>query len=598
MRLAGGRSSTRVAVLALFLLALALRAGHLASVASGSLFEHHEIFTESDMYMFDQWSRRIVAGDLLGRETFHPLTGWQLSLAPAETWQRWYGNAPTFNKAPFYAYLVGLMRGLFGEPMLPLSLVQVLASAACVPLLFLLARRLFGRGAGLLAALLLALYGPAVHFSVLMLREVFIGLSVLLATWRLVRLRDRPGVRRALLAGLSAGLALIVSEALVSMLALALVWIVWRLRGKGAPAGRLAAAYATGALIAFVPVAVRNLAVGAPVFSLAVMGSAAAAVFDTASSNPYFFEIRAASILPVLEQADGRMGATLLACWRTFEGGLPEAALLFLRKSSGLLIPYENPDNVNYYYAALRDPLLGWLPGYAWLLPLSVVGLGACLVWRRDLAPMLPAALSMIAGMLFMLPLSRYRASFALLLLPLAGFALARLFACVRRRRYRAATLLASAALLVALAASAVQSRVVFAGRPAGPFLYRAPEFLLASQFHERHGDIDAALREAIDLARLNPTPGARVGALLRAAQLEAGRARPRAAAGWLQAAGDTAASAPPLLLAVADAHLSLLGDRAAARLVLQRAAGLARSPELRQAVEARLRALEPRMAP
>lgn len=519
---ADARSSARRAVVALFLLALAVRGGHLASVASGPLFTHHRTFTESDMYMFDQWARRIARGDVLGREVYHPLTAWQLGLAPAETWQRWYGPAPVFNKAPFYAYLVGALYAAFGEPMLPLALLQVLASAACVPLVFLVTRRLFGRSAGLLAALLLAVYGPGVHFSVLMLRETWIAVAVLLVTLQLLRLRARPRLARAFALGVLAGLALVISETLMSMIVLCALWIAWRLRPRGAPVARLSGAFGLGVALAFAPVALRNAAVGAPVASLAVMGSAAAAVFDTARSNPYFFEIHREAILPVLEQADGRMGPTLLACWRSFTGGPPEVVLFFLRKASGLLIPYENPDNVNYYYAALRDPLLRVLPGYALLLPLALAGLGVAWARRRDVTPLLPVALSLLAGMLFMIPLSRYRATFAVVLTPLAGLALARVIASVRARRLGAAAAVVAVALAVAATAAWVQARVVFAGRPAASFLYRPSEFVLGMQFYERQGRLGAAALEMLDLARLNPTPGVRAAALFAVTQLEA----------------------------------------------------------------------------
>ncbi len=585
------RPAVRPVLLALCLLALALRGAHLDVLARGPLFTQHETFAESDMFMFDQWARRIVAGDLLGRETYQPLTAWQLSLAPEATWRHWYGAAPVFNKAPLYAYLVALMRALFGQPMLPLALLQVLVSAACVPLLYLVTRRLFEPEAGLLAALLFAVYAPSVHFSVVMLRDAWIvpaGLGVSLA---LLRLGEQPSRRRSLAAGLVAGAALVLNEAFVSLLLLALAWIAWTVERPARL--RALALFVLGTALALSPVAARNLAVGAPVTSLAVMGSTALAVFDTAHSNPWFFEIHPQSVTHVLAQADGRLGATLVACYRTFEGGLPDVTSFYLRKSLGLLIPYENPDNVNFYYAALRDPLLRVLPGYGLLLPLALVGLG--LAWRRwrTLAALVPVAASLLLGMLVMLPLSRYRATFAgVVLLPLAGHALAVMLARARQRRFAALAATAGAAACIALVAGLAQSRVVFAGRDAGAAFYRAPEFVLGVQFHERAGRLGAALQELRDLARLNPTPSVRVYAWLSAGQIHRRRAERPALEGALAAARGAAQGQAELLLHVADAYDALLGERATALALVNQALALSPPPALREILDGRQRIL------
>jgi 4-amino-4-deoxy-L-arabinose transferase-like glycosyltransferase len=586
-------SPSRLAVAALFLLALALRVAHLESVARGPLFMAHETFVASDMYMFDQWSRRIAAGDVLGREVYQPLGKWQLELAPEASWRRWYGGAPVFNKAPFYAYLIAALRRLFGEPMLPLALLQVLASAACVPLLFLVTRRLFSTEAGLLAALLLALYAPAVHFSVTMLRDTWAAVAALGTLLALLRWAERPVPPRALAAGALAGLSVLVVESNVSMLALATAWIAWRTGGGLSARLRQASLFLAGAALVFSPVAARNLAVGAPVTSLAVLGSTNAAVFDTAHSSPWFFEGHSAQVARVLEQGDGRMGATLLACYRTFDGPL-HVVTFYLRRALGLLVPFENADNVNYYYMALRSPVLALLPGYALTLPLAVVGLGLGFRRGRDLAVLLPVALSLLMGMLFVSPLSRYRATFAgVVLLPLAGHALATLLGWARARRVAPCLAAAVAALAIAAMAQVAQARVIFAEYQAGALIYRAAEFVLASRVLAAQGRPDAATAELRDLARLNPLASVRVFALHRAALIEVQRRNVAAVVDDLAQARALAAGRPELLLQAADAYVSLLGDRATALDVLREALRLPAPPELRRVLSESVAALE-----
>ena len=52
-------------------LALLVRLAHLALVAPTPFFDLHRSFPESDMFMFDAWSRQIADGDWLGADVAH-----------------------------------------------------------------------------------------------------------------------------------------------------------------------------------------------------------------------------------------------------------------------------------------------------------------------------------------------------------------------------------------------------------------------------------------------------------------------------------------------------------------------------------------------
>jgi tetratricopeptide (TPR) repeat protein len=578
------------ALLAIAAAGVLLRLLHLFAVSATPIIGYHTTLHESDMYMFDQWAQRITQGDVLGRQAYHPLNGWQLQAAPLERWKAWYGEAPVFYKAPFYPYLVAALYRLAGDAIVPLALLQILAAGVSVVLLGRIGAALLGEGAGLGAAGLYALYAPDVHFDVVMLRGPWIVLVSLVATGLLVRLRARPAPGVALALGLAVGVAIVVNEAFLTVpplvLALAALW------ARGRTLVLLTGAFVVGLLVGLAPVVARNVAVGTPALQLAVTGSTVYAVFNAAGSSPYFFEVRPAAFTPVLEASGGRLAATVLGCLRSF-AGVGDAAAFYLQKLGGIAIPFENPDNANFYYAAVQSPLLGWLPGHAILVPLAAVGLVLAAPRLRQWLPLAPFGLSLLISILAALPLSRYRATFAVFLMPFAGLALASAVAFARARCLGRLAAVGLAVAGVFAAAGLLQDRVAFGGAPRAYFHYRPAEFLLGAAVHERQGQLAEAAEEARRLARLNPHAPTRALALLALGRLEALRGNRPAAAEALAAARRHAAGNPLLLQGIGDVHAGVLGDRAAAADCYRAALLLPGPVELRQALAERLRLLE-----
>ena len=578
----------RRVVLAILCLALLLRLAHLAAVYQTPFMTYHKAFVDSDMDLFDQWAVKIVQGDPLGRVVYHPLAQWQLSIAPSTDWERWYGATPIFYKAPFYAYLVALLYELFGSPMLPLALLQILASTVCVLLVIRIGTVLFGPRAAVLAGALYACYGPAIHFDVVMLRGPWIVLAALAGTWQTMRLREAPTSSRALVLGLVLGAGILANEGFAMVPPLVLLLIGLWLRDV-ARFLRLAGMVAIGLALALSPVVVRNLLVGAPAMTLAVTGGTVYAVFNSAGSNPYFFDTtRAWSFIPAIREGDGRLANTMWACLKSFAGPV-DVVLFYARKAIGLVIPFENPDNANFYYAALRSPILRALPGYQLLLPLAVAGAALSFRRLRAILPLAPFAAALLFSIMITLPLSRYRATFAVFLAFLAGHALESLRALLAERRWRAAATLVASVLAMMVAAASLQARVVFGGRPSGIYLYRPPEFLLGAQGHEKAGEFGAALGEVVDLLRLNPDRGVRGSAMVMAARLQVEKGDARAARDTLALAAQTSAGDAGLLMAIGDVFYALLRDDGAAVQAYERALALQPEANLQSALRERL---------
>jgi 4-amino-4-deoxy-L-arabinose transferase-like glycosyltransferase len=139
---------------------------------------------------------------------------------------------------------------LFGFNPTALKLPQALAGIASVPLVFDLARRGFGRAAGLAAAAALAVLPVAVLTARSDTMDTFMSFLVLLAAWLVLRAIERRRIGWLLAAGAVIGLAFNVKlfQALLPLPALALMWLV----GSHLRPGRRVVAATAALLVAIV----------------------------------------------------------------------------------------------------------------------------------------------------------------------------------------------------------------------------------------------------------------------------------------------------------------------------------------------------------
>ncbi|KPJ62542.1 MAG: hypothetical protein AMS15_03495 [Planctomycetes bacterium DG_23] len=100
------------------------------------------------------------------------------------------GEGREIARMPLYALFLALSFGIFGENFFYLRLWQALISMGSVGLVFLLAKRIFSREAGLVAALLAAIYPFFILFSGLVLNETLFIFFFLLEIYLLVRLKE------------------------------------------------------------------------------------------------------------------------------------------------------------------------------------------------------------------------------------------------------------------------------------------------------------------------------------------------------------------------------------------------------------------------
>lgn len=217
---------------AVLLVQLALKLALLGQYAAEDPFFGHAF---ADSAVYDSWSERILAG-----EPYPPRAYYQ---------------------APGYPFLLAGLKVLTGGSRAGVLLLQLLAGSAALTLLFLVGRRLSGERAGLLAALLAGFHAPLVFHELKLLPAVWVLLGDAAVLLLLLRALERPAPGRALLAGVSGGLLVVLYPARLLLLPVALAWLL--LRPRSIPARRrvlLALLALLGALGAILPVTLRNRA--------------------------------------------------------------------------------------------------------------------------------------------------------------------------------------------------------------------------------------------------------------------------------------------------------------------------------------------------
>jgi len=384
-----------------------------------------------DERSYDAWGREIAAGDWLGDEVFF--------------------------QEPLYPYFLGAVYSAVGTEsgVSAVRFIQCLLGALTCVFTALCARDLFGRAAGWIAGLALALYAPAIMFPAYLLKpNLFLPLLAYF-TWFALRPGKEGASKRGswIILGLLAGLgALLRGNVVILLPAIAVLVAFFARRVK--PVGL----YAAGVLLILVPVALRNYAVGG-VFSLTTSGAGTNLYGGNNADNPYgiareFDWVRG---IPEHEADDwrheaerriGRSGQSLNAAevsrfW-TQELLVSLAADpgmhlgILWNKLRATLSDYEVPDNHDLvwdqrYVRILRGPLLSW----GWAGPFILGGVLVSLFWPKSKRERMLALffIAYLATIVLTVTSMRVRLALVPLGLPLAAGLCVQLAADMRSKR-------------------------------------------------------------------------------------------------------------------------------------------------------------------
>jgi tetratricopeptide (TPR) repeat protein len=375
---------SRRAALALFALALALRLIYIHEIRSLVWFDVPLV----DGANYFRIAKTIAGGDLLaGHGAF---------------WQ-----------PPLYSYFLALMLSIFGTHMGLIYAAQAVVGALSCVLAAGIGGRLAGTRAGIASGLVMALYGPLIHFDAQPLIPV---LHIALALGGLALLLRAAGIGGApaggfipwCSAGLLWGLAAIATPNILLAVPPAAAWIAWR--GDTAVPGRwrrtASALFLSGICVPVAAVAIRNLAVsGEPV----LISSNGGINFYIGNNPDYDITVRirpGGEFTRLEEQPEnlGILGEAARSRWFTaravdFLVHYPGSALrLYARKARDLVAGREIPRNENIYDYRRTSILLRalvWRFGpacpFGLVAPLAAAGV-AVIFRRRPAAPGAAAA--------------------------------------------------------------------------------------------------------------------------------------------------------------------------------------------------------------
>ena len=418
------------------------------------------LWMETDEHAYVEWSARLATGNWADVPAYRAYFNWQKEYGPPETWERWY-QENAYYAGPLYPYGLAALRELFGSPFLPARILQLLlACAASAALAAAVQRvseeflRMGKRGgapggdrslraaawAGLAAGVLYGGYGPLVFHDFFLYRDGPVAhLSTLLVALPLVL-----GGSAAFGLGLLAGAAVLTKQtvlplALVSLYSLSRKSPGGRERGRSLLFGLLGLALPLGVLAA------RNISAGVPPLTFdtrQAIGLAWGNGFGADATTHAPPEMK-----EILEKAAGstlKTAALVLEGYRAKPLELPK---LFLKKIATFFNAYEVPDNANFYFFRDRLGMLKVLPVFPCLLGVGLAGLFAARTrgaLRREEGLLAAVGiLTPLAACLLVQTTSRYRAGAIAPLALGAGLFLLFTFEEMRRRKWRAASLLA-----------------------------------------------------------------------------------------------------------------------------------------------------------
>jgi hypothetical protein len=490
-----------------------VRGAYLVSLSRTPLSLWH-LWTQTDEWGYVDWSAHLAAGNWRDVPAWRSYFGWQRAYGSPEDWENWYQKNAYFS-GPLYPYGLAVFRLVFGSPVWPARILQLLLACLASSVL---ALSVFGLGEGFLrkrreeslrgkadgaggaspeaqergtaaalaaalAGVLYGLYGPLVFHDGFVLRDGPVAhLSTLLLAWPLIA-RERSeeneeekevsskgeepaarggwmrGASGAFLLGLLGGLAILLKQT-VALLALASLYCfhssLYSPSKKfpgGAQRRRMVCFGFLGLAIPLAVLAARNISAGVPPLT-----------FDTRQAiglvwgNARGADATTTSppgMAEMLEEAGGSTLRTVRLVLESYKDAPLDLPKLLLKKLATFFNAFEMPDNANFYFFRDRLLLLRVLPVFSCVLGVGLVGLFAALkrgVLRREEGLLAAVAmLTPLAACILVQTTSRYRAAMAGPLALGCGLLLLFTFEAIRRRRLREAGLLALAVGVLSL---------------------------------------------------------------------------------------------------------------------------------------------------
>lgn len=479
-----GSADSRTCLLLIVGAAFLFRLIYLLQIEAIPLFYH----LAGDGRAYDEWAQRIAAGDWLGQGVFY--------------------------QAPLYPYFLGVLQFLFGHNLWLIRFLQIILGALSCGLLFLAGERLFSRGAGIAAGLLLALYAPAIFYDGLIEKSILDLTLLSLGLFIFVRVADERWFKW-LGCGAVIGLLGLSRENALILVPIIAAWIILPRAAALALRARWLGLFVAGVLMILLPVGLRNLLVGGEFKLTTSQFGANFYIGNNPAADGTYGSIRDRIQETQLEGADAKrlaeraVGRTLTpgqvsGYWFTQAREYISAQPLDWLKLLGfkwLLVwnAREIEDSDDFYIYQQWSwllALLSWFSHFGVLVPLACVGVFFTLRQWRQLWLLYAMICSLAASVAVFYVFGRYRYPLVPLLALFAGAGMLEAWRLWRQQAWRSL----APALVLALGAAILVNWPLQKTAGAGAAGYNNLANALAKQ-----GKLDAAIKTAEQALQVEP---------------------------------------------------------------------------------------------
>ena len=366
----------------------------------------------------------------------------------------WYGTE-TFYQAPLYPYFLAVLIKVFGPSITAIRLVQMMLGVAGVALIGLAGRKLFSERIGLVSALMLAVYPPAIYYDGIIQKAAVATflLSAFLAACIYLQCEKRWWY--AVLTGATLGLLVLARENALLWTPLVPFWILLGISETKRRRWTLIGCYVGGLALILLPVAARNASLGGEWSPTTFQAGPNFYIGNNLQANGIYIPLIPGHGTPMYERADAErlaeqaVGHELSArevskywmskSWEEIRQSPSHWLQLMVAKTFMVFNRYEVPDVESMYiFREYSAPLkLSRIWHFGILCPLGIWGVIA--TWKdwRKLWLYYLLLLSMIAAVVGFFILGRYRNPVAILLIPLAAAGVVDLIARFKEKRWR-----------------------------------------------------------------------------------------------------------------------------------------------------------------
>lgn len=367
----------------------------------------------------------------------------------------WYGTE-TFYQAPLYPYFLAVLIKIFGPSITLIRMVQMMLGVAGVALIGLAGRKLFSERIGLVSAVMLAAYPPAIYYDGIIQKAALATFLLCLVITAAAYLQCQQRWWCAVGLGVSLGLLVLARENALLWTPVIPFWIVLGLRETTfRKRWTLVACYAAGMALILLPVAARNASLGGEWSPTTFQAGPNFYIGNNLQANGIYVPLIPGHATPMYERADAQrlaeeaVGHELSArevsrfwmtqSWKEIRQSPSRWLQLMVAKTFMVFNRYEVPDVESMYiFREYSLPLkLSYLWHFGTLCPIGIWGVIATRGQWRKLWLFYLLLLTMIAAVVLFFILGRYRNPVAILFIPFAAAGLVDVLTRVRERQWR-----------------------------------------------------------------------------------------------------------------------------------------------------------------